>query len=174
MCVDFNKPCEAAQQFTIRYHNIAHKDYDRALCRALWTRIDRSIRQKQNDLVAFAEVWPQVKNGTRTPLGVMDVDVNAIIGSSGRYQDFDAHFFPKRREYHDRWVNVMQAHYEGITLAPVILYKVGDAYFVEDGNHRVSVARILGQESVAAQVIEIYPTGLDAVFNLYSPVMERF
>ena len=43
----------------------------------------------------------------------------------------------------------------GTGLPPVTLYKVGDAYFVEDGNHRVSVARMSGQEFVRAIVIEV-------------------
>jgi hypothetical protein len=171
MCIDPSKPCEAAQQFTVRYHNIAHKDYDKALRQSLWSRVNRSIRHKQHDLIAFSEVWPHVKNGTRTQRGVMDVELNAIVGSSGRVRDFDAHFLPRRREYHDRWVNVMQAHYEGITLAPIVLYKVGGTYFVEDGNHRVSVARMLGQDSIAAQVIDIDPAS-ESIFQRFGAIIE--
>lgn len=171
MCIDPSKPCEAAKQFTMRYHNIAHNDYDKALRSALWSRINRTVRQKQNDLIAFGEVWPHIMNSTRTQRGVMDVDVNAIVGSSGRFRDFDAHFLPRRREHHDRWVNVMQAHYEGIRLAPVVLYKVGGAYFVEDGNHRVSVARIVGQESIAAQVIEVDPAN-ESMFQRFDAIIQ--
>ena len=34
------------------------------------------------------------------------------------------------------------------------MYKVGEVYFVKDGNHRVSVARERGQEYIDAEVIE--------------------
>ena len=35
------------------------------------------------------------------------------------------------------------------------LYKIGDAYFVRDGNHRVSVARYHGVATIDAEVVEI-------------------
>jgi hypothetical protein len=40
-------------------------------------------------------------------------------------------------------------------LPPVELYKLGDAYFVKDGNHRVSVARAHGQAFIEAYVTEM-------------------
>ncbi len=44
-------------------------------------------------------------------------------------------------------------------LPPIEVYKVGDVYFVRDGNHRVSVARALGNKSIQAHVWEL-PTSL--------------
>jgi len=37
------------------------------------------------------------------------------------------------------------------------LHKIGDSYFVEDGNHRVSVARYQGVETIEAEVTEFFP-----------------
>jgi len=53
------------------------------------------------------------------------------------------------------WLSVYQAREKGIELPPVTLYKVGEAYFVVDGHHRVSVARQRGQEFIDAEVIEV-------------------
>jgi len=53
-----------------------------------------------------------------------------------------------------RWRSIARAHYDDVSLPPVKLYKIGDAYFVLDGNHRVSVARERGAEFVDAEVIE--------------------
>lgn len=89
----------------------------------------------------------------------MDVEIDRIIGSSGRYRDFDVNYLPKRRVKDDRWVNVAQAHFEGITLPPVMLYQIQDAYYVEDGNHRVSVARLLKHKSIRAQVVTLTSEG---------------
>ena len=36
----------------------------------------------------------------------------------------------------------------------MLLYQVGEAFFVEDGNHRVSIARANGETSIQANVIE--------------------
>ena len=41
-----------------------------------------------------------------------------------------------------------------INLPPVVLYKVGDVYFVVDGHHRVSVAREQGQTFIDAEIRE--------------------
>jgi hypothetical protein len=38
-------------------------------------------------------------------------------------------------------------------LPPVQLIQVGDAYFVRDGHHRISVAHHLGQASIDAEVL---------------------
>ena len=42
----------------------------------------------------------------------------------------------------------------GVELPAVSLYKIGDAHFVEDGNHRVSVARYQGVEMIDAEVTQ--------------------
>src|SRR5438045_9127127 len=42
---------------------------------------------------------------------------------------------------------------------PIDVYKVGDVYFVIDGNHRVSVARQLGAKTIEAYVTEL-PTSV--------------
>jgi hypothetical protein len=41
-----------------------------------------------------------------------------------------------------------------VNLPPILLYKVGQVYFVVDGHHRVSVAREQGQEFIDAEVRE--------------------
>ena len=73
----------------------------------------------------------------------------------GRYRDFDRAFLPRQERTRGRWVNVDSAHHEDIILPPVDLYKVGEIYFVRDGNHRISVAREQGQDFIDAHVTEI-------------------
>ena len=40
-------------------------------------------------------------------------------------------------------------------LPPILVYKIGEVYFVMDGNHRVSITREMGVETIEAHVIEI-------------------
>ena len=56
---------------------------------------------------------------------------------------------------HWRSPRVDPAFVRGEELPPVSLYKIGDRYFVEDGNHRVSVARYQGAEMIDAEVTEL-------------------
>ena len=73
----------------------------------------------------------------------------------GRYGDFDRAFLPAKAGVGDKWKRIDRAFHRGEELPPVVLYKVGDAYFVEDGNHRVSVARYQGVDWIDAEVVEL-------------------
>ena len=55
----------------------------------------------------------------------------------------------------DRWSRIDRAYHRGDELPAVSLYKIGNAYFVRDGNHRVSVARYHGVAAIDAEVVEI-------------------
>jgi hypothetical protein len=76
------------------------------------------------------------------------------VGSLNRYHEFDRAFLPKEDQLANRWQKVDRAFYEDIHLPPVVLYKVGQVYFVVDGHHRVSVAREQGQDFIEAEVRE--------------------
>jgi hypothetical protein len=90
-------------------------------------------------------------------LGLRDVEVSKIVGSVGRHEAFDRDFMPTKASRAERWMMVDRAFHRGLDLPAVRLYKVGNAYFVEDGNHRVSVARYQGVEMIEADVIEFFP-----------------
>lgn len=84
--------------------------------------------------------------------GLRTVSLARIRGSEGRSEDFSARFRPLTAHNRERWLRVAVAHLKGIVLPPVELIQVGDDYYVRDGNHRVSVARAFGQESIEALV----------------------
>jgi len=86
--------------------------------------------------------------------GVETVRVDDIVGSLNRYRDFDRAFLPVKDGIASRWQNIDLAFYRNIGLPPVMLYKVGQIYFVVDGHQRVSVAREQGQEYIDAEVRE--------------------
>ena len=85
-----------------------------------------------------------------------------IVGSLNRYRDFDRAFLPTRAGLEERWKRIDRAYHRREELPSVSLYKIGESYFVVDGNHRVSVARYQGVEMLDAEVIAIrsqVPTG---------------
>ncbi|MBU1077462.1 MAG: transcriptional regulator, partial [Spirochaetes bacterium] len=87
--------------------------------------------------------------------GVKSIPIENIKGSEGRYKDFDKHFLPKQSSTKSRWINVGAAHYKNIELPAIQVYKIGDVYFVRDGNHRVSVAKEKGKKYIDAEIIEL-------------------
>ncbi len=108
-------------------------------------------------LLAFDEVRVGWLAHNRRYLGLRNVEVSKIVGSVGRYDAFDRAFMPTKASVAKRWKRVDRAFYSGLDLPPVRLHKIGDAYFVEDGNNRVSVARYQGVETIEAEVTEFFP-----------------
>ena len=89
--------------------------------------------------------------------GTKVVEVEEIVGSVGRWRDFDRSFLPARASIGERWKRIDRAFHRAEDLPPVELYEIGDAYFVVDGHHRVSVARYHAVPTVEAAVAEFHP-----------------
>jgi len=136
-------------------HESARADFRRARRKAFWRAITSWFRRSDNALLAFDEVRKQLRADAQREGGIRAIPVDHVVGSVGRYRDFDRAFLPRQARTRDRWESVDTAQYSGIELPPIDVYKIGDVYFVKDGNHRVSVARERGQKFVDAHVIEI-------------------
>ena len=131
-------------------------DYARAHRRALVGRFVAWIRRRCAALCAFEEARREQGAENRRYLGRRTVEVGRVVGSVGRRRDFDGGFMPTRASA-GRWKRVDLAFRTGRDLPPVVLYKLGDDYYVVDGNHRVSVARFEGVEMIDAEVTEFFP-----------------
>jgi hypothetical protein len=135
----------------------AAKEFASARKKALLRRIGAFLRRhpSSNRLLSFDEATEVLSPWRQAYLGRRTVPVESIVGSEGRYADFDDEFLPLKGSSEERWRSVYSALRRGVELPPVSLLKVGDAYFVRDGNHRVSVARWLGVEALDAEVAEL-------------------
>jgi uncharacterized ParB-like nuclease family protein len=87
--------------------------------------------------------------------GLQSVRLDAIIGSEGRADDFDAAFRPLKENTKGRWTSIAMAELQGQGLPAVELIEVGGRYFVRDGHHRISVAQAFGREEIDADVTVI-------------------
>lgn len=126
--------------------------------KAFWQEMLRHLTGKHHELLRFDEVRRRFRLHEEYYKGVLDVPLDQIVGSVGRYRDFTATFLPKHSKMVDRWSRVYAAANSLEGLPPIELYKVGDVYFVRDGNHRVSVARELDGKTIQAHVIELPTT----------------
>ena len=132
----------------------AQVDFDAARRKAFWKEVFSFLSGRPNRLLSWDEVRDKLGVGGQVYRGMRAVPVDRVIGSVGRYRDFDRVFLPTQDRTADRWRSIARAYYDEVSLPPVKLYKIGEAYFVLDGNHRVSVAREQGVEFVDAEVIE--------------------
>jgi len=135
--------------------NIASYEFETALRRGFWRSVMSWLTQKNNRLLPFDEIRRIIPVHGQYDAGLHVIEVEKIVGSVARYNDFDRAFIPKQRHTRSRWISIDMANLTDVVLPPIEVYKIGEIYFVKDGNHRVSVAREKGQKFIDAQVTEI-------------------
>jgi nucleotide-binding universal stress UspA family protein len=133
----------------------ALQDFRRARQQAIVERILARLTQQSADLLKYNEVRGQLHAGKPTLRGLRQIPLNAIVGSVGRYTDFTRSFLPLHRRNERRWAAVKTAFSDTKNLPPITVYQLGQAYFVLDGNHRVSIARQAKKTHIPAYVTEI-------------------
>lgn len=129
-------------------------DFAHARLKAFWNRILGILGGQPTTLLSYDDVKEKLHIGGPIYRGVKTVEVKKIVGSLNRYHQFDRAFLPLEDQIADRWQSIDRAFYQDVNLPPVVLYKVGEVYFVVDGHHRVSVAREQGQLNIDAEVRE--------------------
>lgn len=137
------------------YDSAAEMDFSKARLSELFGRIAGFIDPGRRRLLGLDEVRSILKIRGEEYRGVLAVPVDRIIGSEGRYRDFARGFLPKHGYMRERWVRVDSAHLNDVILPPVRLYELGGVYFVRDGNHRVSVAKLQGVLEIDAEVVSL-------------------
>lgn len=132
----------------------AIEDFRSARQRASIQEVIARVMGRSNKLLSYDDVAKKLRLQSRTERGLKNIPLDAIVGSVGRYTDFTRTFLPLQDSDRERWARVKAAMSNGIGLPPIEVYKVGDVYFVLDGNHRVSIARQEGLSSIEAYVTE--------------------
>src|SRR3712207_1295747 len=133
--------------------------FDRERRRHALARIAARLRQEPDDvdeMLPFDEVIAALGTRAQRDLGVQTIPLDAIVGTVDRTRgEFDRAFRPVSKRLRGRWQGVAAARRRGDVLPPIEVYKVGDMYFVEDGHHRVSVARAMGDDTIEARVRDV-------------------
>jgi nucleotide-binding universal stress UspA family protein len=130
-------------------------DFQQARRQAALKDILARLTGKSTGLLSYEDVRAKLRAEHATPKGLKNIPLDAIIGSVGRYTDFTRDFLPRQNVIEDRWVRLKIAASERRDLPPIEVYQIGEAYFVLDGNHRVSVARQMGATHIDAYVTEL-------------------
>ena len=131
---------------------IALKKYRAARLQAQLGRIWSTLTGSSRSLLDLDAVRRERTVRGAHHAGTRTVPIHQIRGSLGRCEDFDTNFNPAKSHSQWRWLNIATARQKGVALPLVDLIQVGDTYFVQDGHHRISVAKAWGQASIDAQV----------------------
>lgn len=156
------------------FTGLAAHDFERAYQKGFFRAILKDLSGKKSGLLSLDKVRRSLSFKGEVDKGLQAVEIEKIIGSLNRYQDFDESFLPRQTHTRNRWQNIDKALLRGEYLPPVDLYKIGDFYFVSDGNHRVSVARQKGQKFIDAHVVELeLPFTIESPFNWRSVLLKQ-
>jgi len=134
--------------------NNSKQEFENARFKSLLNSLRFFLIGRENKLLSFDKIRKGLSLRNQKYLGIKTVSIDNIIGSLDRYRDFDRYFLPKKVHLMQRWANIYSAFSKDIYLPAVKLYKVGNIYFVVDGNHRISVARRMGINYIDAEVTE--------------------
>jgi len=132
----------------------AKEDFRQARRKAALQQVLDGLRRRSEQLLPFDELRQSFKGQAADDLGVQEIPLDAIVGSVNRYEEYTRTFLPKYDSDEERWVRV-KGQIERSGLKPISVYKLGEAYFVNDGNHRVSVARQMDSKTILAYVTEV-------------------
>lgn len=130
-----------------------------ARAKAFWQDLASLVRGKSTELLSFEDIRTRLRLKAESYRGLQDVALDKIVGSVGRYNDFTRDFLPRTNEMRERWSRVYAQINSMQGVPPIEVYKVGDVYFVRDGNHRVSIAKRNGDQTIQAHVTEL-PTSV--------------
>jgi hypothetical protein len=136
-----------------RQYNVALSQFHANLRKGRLIRLSKRILCRRVELYDLDNLKQTLSVHGSFYAGIRVVSMNSILGSEGRSADFDIDFHPMSETARERWVNMAIAHLSHIPLPPIQLIQIGDAYFVRDGHHRISVSRAFGQSAMDADVI---------------------
>ena len=137
------------------FQTMARSDFGKLRTRETITRILSLLKARHDEMLSLGDVRLLLRPESETYKGMQTIAIDRIVGSEGRYKDFNRAFLPRHDKLMRRWMSVDMAHYQDIFLPPIKVFEIGGAYFVRDGNHRVSVARAQGAEFIDAEVISL-------------------
>jgi hypothetical protein len=136
-----------------RQYNTALNRFRLSLFRGEIFRLKRKVLNRPQWLYDLNALKPDLHVRGSFYAGIRVVSINSIIGSEGRIADFDMDFHPVSEDARERWVNMAMVYLSRLALPPIQLIQIGDAYFVRDGHHRISVSRAFGQLAMDAEII---------------------
>ena len=100
--------------------------------------------------------------------GTLMVPLEKIVGSVGRYHDFDNQFKTQHTRKDERLQGILKAMREGRNLPPIALYQIKEDFFILDGHHRFKAAGELGHTHIRSRIVELLPSKNTFENNLYN------
>ncbi len=126
------------------------------MLKKLFGIVDDEVRRSKN--ASFEQIRTDEQAFESVDRGTLSVPLEKIVGSVGRYHEFDAQFKPKGYDSEDRLQGIKRSMREGRPIPPISLYQIKDRFYILDGHHRYSAAKEIGFKDISAHVLELIPS----------------
>jgi hypothetical protein len=137
----------------------AQSDFARERRRRAYSKIASRLRFEPDDvslMLPFEEVVAALGRRSEHDIGIQEISLDSIVGTVARRRnEFDRNFRPTSHGVRSRWERIATARRRGESMPPIDVYRIGELHFVQDGHHRVSVARALGDTHIEAHVRDV-------------------
>ena len=141
--------------FDTRQRHASRETFNAALRRGFMQDILADLSGRSDNLLSFSEVQQHLRLSEPVDdVTLEEIPLDRIVGSVGRYRDFNRAFLPRAQIDPQRWMRVDGLRRRA-NLPPIDVFQIGEVYFVRDGNHRVSVARARKDKTIRARVVQI-------------------
>lgn len=134
----------------------ALEDFRRARLKASLQDVMARLTGASTELLSYEDIRKQLKAVESPVKHLKEIPLDAVVGSVGRYHDFTKEFLPRSDSDKQRWTSVKTAMLSQRGVPPIEVYQLGEAYFVRDGNHRVSVAKEMDFKTIEAYVTLVH------------------
>ncbi len=145
-------------------------EYNKARKRGEKTIRDAVLRGEYPNLPCLDDLVPQPETLSSVRLGLLEIPLDQIRGTKtkGRQTMFAPDFMPvagRNTEFAMKWVSLYEYQTrEGIT-DPVSVYEYRHAFYVLEGNKRVSVLKYLDSLTISAEVTRLIPADEDPLYR---------
>jgi nucleotide-binding universal stress UspA family protein len=137
-------------------YKLSLDDFHDARRRAAFDDLVQRISGKSSRMLQYDDVRKKLGGLEAANKKLMDIPLDSIVGTVGRYNDFNRKLLPLNKNDASRWARVRLAMESGLGLPPIEVYQIGEAYFILDGHHRASIAREFGATHIQAYVRTVY------------------
>jgi hypothetical protein len=97
----------------------ATEDFNKARNKARFSKLTSIMNSSRDDLLSFYDVKEILKPQNQIYLGMKQVPIKLIVGSEGRYRDFNKGFHPRSDFLRQRWESVDRAQIRDIPLPAI-------------------------------------------------------
>jgi hypothetical protein len=129
--------------------------FDKAMRKRARRKLATRLKDEDTqELLPLPEVTRRLRQFEQHHVGIQPIPIRRIVGTVDRSRDFDREFLPRSPQIEDRWKRVERAFPDG-TFPPIVVYEVDGSYFLEDGHHRVAIAKQRGAEFIDAEITQL-------------------